>query len=242
MPSVEWNQRVWGEEHGWEHAGDEWRGMADHCGASYPAWKQGLVATFIEPVPTGSRVLEIAPGHGRWSGYLLSRAESLALVDIAQPCLDACRERLDGDPRVSYHLTGGSSLAPLVDQSVDFAWSFDAFVHMDWPIIQGYLYELARVLTPGGTAVIHHAGQADWALSLAPVTRRLGRGGRVLQRWAGQRRLRDSGNRSPVSARLLAQGADQAGLRVLRQTDRWGATGQFTVGKYRDCISVLRRP
>lgn len=242
MPSVEWNRRAWGKQHGWDHRGDEWSGMADHCGQPYQAWKQALVDTFIDPVPAGVRMLEIAPGHGRWTEYLAAKAGSLALVDINQRCLDACRQRFGERNHLTYHLNDGYSLAFLPEDTIDFVWSFDAFVHMDPPIIQGYLAELSRVLAPSGAAVLHHAGQAHWSLALAPVTRRLGRYGAVLQRLAGQHRLRDSGNRSLVSRRQVARWAAATGLVVISQTDRWGEDDQYTVAKYRDCLTVLRRP
>ncbi|HEY7176703.1 MAG TPA: class I SAM-dependent methyltransferase, partial [Micromonosporaceae bacterium] len=93
MPTVEWNKRTWGEEHGWERDGDEWSGMADHCGQPYAEWKQSIADTFMATMPDGARALEIAPGYGRWTGFLVDRASSVALVDLNQNCLDVCRER-----------------------------------------------------------------------------------------------------------------------------------------------------
>lgn len=47
--------------------------------------------------------------------------------------------------------------ARVEDRSVQAVWSFDVFVHVA-PVDQaGYLSEIARVLSPGGVAVIHHA-------------------------------------------------------------------------------------
>jgi 16S rRNA A1518/A1519 N6-dimethyltransferase RsmA/KsgA/DIM1 with predicted DNA glycosylase/AP lyase activity len=50
-------------------------------------------------------VLEIAPGHGRWTEHLLAAAGSVVIVDINQECLDACRSRFGDDPRLRGHLT-----------------------------------------------------------------------------------------------------------------------------------------
>jgi ubiquinone/menaquinone biosynthesis C-methylase UbiE len=241
MPSVEWNRQVWGHKHDWSREGDEWSGMARYCGQPYEDWKRALVETFIAPVPAGSRVLEIAPGHGRWTEYLLRDAARLVLVDINQSCLDSCRYRFAGDDRISYHLTDGCSLAFLPDASVDFAWSFDAFVHMDPEVVQGYLRELGRVLAPGGRAVIHHAGKPAWSLWLAPLTGRAGRPGRVLQRLASQHRLHDDGARSNVSRAMMVHWATRAGLRVRGQVQSWGDAGQHTVAKYRDAITLLEK-
>lgn len=239
MPTVDWNRRVWGEQHTWAEDGDEWSGSAAHSGQPYAEWKAALQATYIDPYVAGARVLEIGPGHGRWSRALAASASRLSLVDINQSCLDFCRDRLAAYDTVDYHLTDGSSLGFIEPASIDFIWSFDSFVHMDGAVIRGYLTEFGRVLAAGGTAVIHHAARPQWAVALAPATRRLGRPGRVLQRLLVLRRLHDDGFRSDVSAAMVARWAECAGLRVRDQRDRWGDTGQYRITKYRDCISVL---
>ncbi len=242
MPSVDWNKETWGERHDWARAGDEWTGMADHCGQPYDAWKQSLVDTFIvDLVPDGAKVVEIAPGHGRWTEHLLARGHVTA-VDINQSCLDVCAQRFAHAGNLTLSLTDGASLPFVADGSVDVVWSFDSFVHMEAEVFRGYLAEFARVLRPGGRAVLHHAGMRPWSLRLVGVTRRLGAPGRVLQRWAGQGRWRDSGRRSAVSAPSVARWAAQAGLVVERQTQSWGSDGQYDVRKYGDWITVARRP
>ncbi len=243
MPSVEWNRAAWSQRHGWEQHGDEWSGMAAACGQPYEQWKAALVETFIVSslTPT-SDVLEIAPGHGRWTEHLLAGAGSVEIVDINQDCLDVCRVRFDDDPRLRGHLTTGSSLEFIATRSIGFVWSFDSFVHMDSDVIKGYLNEFARVIRPGGRAIIHHAGIRPWALPLAPTTRRLGVAGRVVQRLAGQGRLRDSGNRSMVSREQVAGWAGKVGFTVERQTQSWGDQGQYDVRKYGDWITILQKP
>lgn len=242
MPSVEWNRAAWSEQHRWEQQGDEWSGMAAACGQPYAAWKQSLIDTFLDPwVAPQADVLEIAPGHGRWTQHLLPRAATVTIVDINQSCLDACRERFD-DARLRGFLTSGYELPFVESRSIDFAWSFDSFVHMDSDVIKGYLGEIARVLRPGGLAVIHHAGMRPASLRLLPVTRRLGTPGRVVQRLVAQGRWRDSGNRSAVSRDDVARWARQLGLSVQEQTQQWGDDLQHDVKKYGDWVTVLRQP
>jgi ubiquinone/menaquinone biosynthesis C-methylase UbiE len=241
MPSVAWNRRVWGTEHDWAEDGDEWSGMAAYCGQPYSEWKEELVETFMASLPSGRRALEIGPGHGRWTEYLAPEAETVALVDINQSCLDSCRDRFRDCLNVSYHLTDDSCLPFLAESSIDFVWSFDAFVHMEPEVVHGYLAELGRVLAPGGCAVLHHAGRPDWLLRLAPIVRSMGRPGRVLQRLAILHRLHDDGYRSYVSARLVAEWGSAAGLTVVRQTDSWGKDGRHNVRKYRDQITILEK-
>jgi ubiquinone/menaquinone biosynthesis C-methylase UbiE len=242
VPSIEWNKRVWGATYDWPDAGDEWSGMAAYCGQPYEDWKRELIHTFIEPVPVGSRIVEIAPGYGRWTEHLLRRAASLALVDINPACLDHCRERFSGSDALSFHLTDGCSLAFLQTSSTDFVWSFDSFVHMEPEVVEGYIGEIARVLAPRGRAVVHHAGKPEWSLSLAPVTARTGRPGRLLQRLVSQRRVFNDGERSNVSAAKVARWARAAGLEVTAQVDSWGEARQYTVRRWRDRITLLAKP
>jgi SAM-dependent methyltransferase len=242
MPSVAWNRRVWGTEHDWSEDGDEWSGMAAYCGQPYSEWKEELVENFMATLPPASRVLEIGPGHGRWTEYLIPKAETVALVDINQSCLDSCGDRFHDCLNVSYHLTDDSCLKFLADSSIDFVWSFDAFVHMEPEVVRGYVDELGRVLAPRGRAVLHHAGRPDWLLRVSPIVRRTGRPGRVVQRLAILHRLHDDGYRSYVSARLVADWGLAAGLMVRRQTDSWGKDGRYNVRKYRDRITILEKP
>src|SRR4051812_18986478 len=242
MPSVDWNHEVWGSEHQWDSEGDEWSGMAAYCGQPYPEWKASLVETFLLPELTSDRVvLEVAPGHGRWSSLMVDRVRSLTLVDLSQSCIDACKQRFAAAENVTYIVNDGTALSGVADQSVDFIWSFDSFVHMESDVIASYLGEFARVLHPGGKAVVHHASKRPIAVKLAPALRRAGTPGRVAARLIGQSRLRDSGNRSEVSRESFGRDAQAVGLAVLQQTDRWGPDGRCTVGKYRDTITTLVR-
>lgn len=242
MPTVDWNRQAWGQKHTWESRGDEWSGMAAHCGQPYEEWKRSLIATFIDArIGPDADIVEIAPGHGRWTEHLLRRARRLDIVDINQSCLDACAERFAADDRLVCHLTGGSSLSFLDDASTDFIWSFDAFVHMDADVVRSYIAEFARILRPGGQAVIHHANLRPWSLPLVPVTRRLGLPGRVALRLAAQGRLRDNGSRSTITASHVAGWAHDAGLTVQAQTQSWGDREQYNVAKYHDTVSVLSK-
>jgi ubiquinone/menaquinone biosynthesis C-methylase UbiE len=241
MPSIDWNLETWDKAHGWDRDGDEWSNMAAHCKVPYPAWKQQLLDHFLLPYANGADVLEIAPGHGRWSETLVREARTVVLVDLSPSCIAACRERFAGRDNVSFHVNDGRSL-PVADASVDFVWSFDAFVHMDPPVIDGYLQECARVLRPGGHVVIHHADKRRWSLAFVPLTARLGLPGRVAQRLLSQGRLRDSGNRSDVSREHVAEMLAGHGLQLVRQTHEWGESPKCDVSKYRDCITVATRP
>jgi ubiquinone/menaquinone biosynthesis C-methylase UbiE len=242
MPSVEWNLQTWNTNHDWRAQGDEWSGMAEYCGQPYERWKQSLIETFMLPYLGADRdVLEIAPGHGRWSETLIDHARHVTLVDLSPVCIEACRKRFADRKNVGYLVNDGTSVA-LENETIDFAWSFDSFVHMEPPVIDAYIGEFARVLRPGGHLVIHHAARRHWSLPILPVAGRLGMPGRVAARLLSQGRLRDSGRRAAVSAEVVAEIIARHGLELVGQTSSWGPGNQYTVGKYRDTISTATRP
>jgi ubiquinone/menaquinone biosynthesis C-methylase UbiE len=163
-------------------------------------------------------VLEIGPGGGRWSEVLAARASRLVLADVSERPLELCRERFEGDRHIEYVLCTGSDLPGVEDGSIGAVWSFDVFVHVA-PVDQAaYLGEIARVLAPGGTAVVHHADGRNR--------------GRLPSR---------SGWRSPMSRRLFAALAVEHGLRVERQFDSWGPDGRYDLSAFGDAITVCKR-
>jgi len=199
------NRAIW-NTWDWSRRGEEWDDTTEP-----EAWRASLIEHVLLP-QLGDRatVLEIGPGGGRWSHVLQGRADRLVLVDVTERALDLCRERFADATNVEYVQTDGATLPGVADASLDFVWSFDAFVHIAPLDIASYLAEIARVLKPEGRAVIHHAG----------------------------RFRRGPGWRSPMTAALFARLADEQGLRVSRQFDSWG-DGKFGVRTNQDVITVL---
>jgi ubiquinone/menaquinone biosynthesis C-methylase UbiE len=169
-------------------------------------------------IPAGGAALEIGPGAGRWSQALAERAARLVLVDVSERPLELCRERFDGDARVELVLSSGSDLPGVSDGSIDAVWSFDVFVHIAPCDQAAYLREIARVLAPGGVAVVHHSD------------------GRNRGRLPSRR-----GWRSPMSRELFAALSAECGLSVERQFDSWGPDGRYNLSSYADAITVCRR-
>ena len=194
----------------WSSLGEEW--------TASEAWKQGLVEeVLLARMPSGGTVLEIGPGGGRWSVILAERADRLLLVDVSPRVLEVARERIGDGAHVAYVCSAGSDLPGVDDATVDAIWSFDVFVHVA-PVDQaGYLDEMARVLSPGGVALIHHAD---------------GRNRGVLPS--------RSGWRAPMSARLFSRLARKRGFQVEEQLRSWSG-GEHDLSAYGDVISVLRR-
>jgi len=142
------NKRLW-NEHDWSRLGEEWTKDA--------SWKSRVVSELLVPhVREGSTVLEIGPGGGRWTEFLIRRAKRLIVLDVAERALDLCRERFP-DSNLELLLGDGRTIA-LPEASVDAIWSYDVFVHVNPLDARSYFAEFNRILKPGGRAVIHHPG------------------------------------------------------------------------------------
>ena len=126
-----------------------------------------LDRTVIEPyLGTCDVMLEIGPGAGRFTSVLLPRCERLIAVDTSRTMLEMLRRRFAGDERLDARLGDGRGLSDIADESVDAAFSYGVFVHLQhWDIYQ-YLIELRRVLKPGGKAIVQHShtfSELGWA-------------------------------------------------------------------------------
>jgi ubiquinone/menaquinone biosynthesis C-methylase UbiE len=218
LENVRRNLKVWDELHKWEADGDEWRGQAKACNVPYDDWKASVIKHLIEPYAAGRHVLEIAPGHGRWSEHIIPMCRHATLVDLGANCLDTCRRRFANWHNVDYFLTTGTTLPRYLWSRIDFVFSFDSFVHMSEPVIQAYMHEIARVLDSDGVAVLHHADIPD------PTTHN-----------------QDShpGWRSAINRATIAQLAEAAGLTVVDQLRYWDAGRGIGVPRFSDTVSIL---
>lgn len=159
VPSLDQNRAVWGETYDWSQRGDEW--SACWGGVAYQWWTT-LFPRLQGYVPAG-RILEIAPGYGRWTQFLKELCDELIIVDIAENAIAHCRERFAGERHISAYVNDGASLAMAADGSIDLVFSFDSLVHAEAAIMAGYLSELARILAPNGVAFLHHSNLGAYA-------------------------------------------------------------------------------
>lgn len=161
MPGLEDNRRTW-TVYDWKgDGGEEW---SSAWGGSQMLWRVTLFPRLAPFLPAGN-ILEIAPGGGRVTAFLLQACERLDVVDIARSALDACRERFARHDHIHYHLGSGNALDFLPDASIDLAVSWDSLVHAESDIVDGYVLSLSNKLRPGGVAVLHHSNLAAHRLA-----------------------------------------------------------------------------
>jgi len=99
--------------------------------------------------------VEIGPGGGRWTRYLLG-FQTLWAVDFYEDLLHEL-ERTITAPNLRLVHNHGTDFPGV--PSADFVFSFGTFVHLDAPVIADYLANLRGVLKPGGNAILHYADQ-----------------------------------------------------------------------------------
>ena len=138
-----------------------------------------FIGQYITPYVTPNTVaLEIGPGGGRWTRYLLN-AKSIILVDIVPQFFGYLRGRFpEAAHKMRFYESSGSELNGIDAASVDYLLTFDAFVHIEPPGIREYLHEIQRVLKPGAAAIIHYGdiGKAEAQRperNFAPMTAQL---------------------------------------------------------------------
>ncbi len=158
MPSVAENLEKWNATYDWPAAGDEW---SNEFGGTKALWSFILYPRLTQFLPANA-ILEIAPGHGRWTQFLKEKCEFLVGVDLAANCVEQCKKRFATEQHMQFCVNDGTSLAMVADNSIDFAFSFDSLVHAEKDVIKEYLKQLALKLRPGGMGFIHHSNLGSY--------------------------------------------------------------------------------
>ncbi len=158
MPTIQWNKAVWDGVYAWADGGEEW---SDDWGGAYSQWKWCLYPRIQQYMPVKT-VLEIGPGFGRWTEYLLRECDDLFLVDLSESCIEACRDKFNNSKNINYFVNDGYSLDMIEDDSIDLAFSFDSLVHAERDVIEGYLEQISTKLKDNGVGVIHHSNLGEF--------------------------------------------------------------------------------
>ena len=157
--SVEENKKLW-NEWDWSKKGEEWTiDVKGYKGLDPEVWKNNLIKeVMLKYIKKNSNILEIGPGGGRWTEFLIKLAKNLVIADITEKCLEICKERFSSEKNIEYKLIQ-KSLEFLEDNSINYIWSYDVFVHINPTDIEKYIKEFSRILVGGGLAIIHHSGE-----------------------------------------------------------------------------------
>lgn len=214
MATIEENRRHW-QAYDWSRGGEEW---SEAWGGSAAQWWTTIWPRVRAFLPA-ARVLEIAPGFGRFTARLAPHAGRLEVVDLSSRCIEACRERFRDLDHLRFHVNEGRDLSFAEDGSFDFVFSFDSLVHAEREAVGGYVADLARVLRRGGTAFLHHSNVAD-----------------LIEQADGGEVDNPHWRATTVGARWLREEARRHGLRCRSQElVGWGGPTLF------DCLSVISR-
>jgi len=208
-----------------KHLGDEWN-SSEKLGLTVPA---GEIPHYLDRQVFGpflgepEVILEIGAGGGRFTTVLLPRCRRLIATDTSPTMLEILRRRFGHDGKLEVQLLDGRGLGGTPDASVDAVFSYGVFVHLQHWDIFNYIRETARVLKPGGKAVIQHANtfsELGWQLFLRQVQPSLNR---HKHPWSF----------SLMTPEIMREFAVRSGLVVDRLE---------TSVVPRDCIALLQKP
>jgi SAM-dependent methyltransferase len=157
--TVEENRTRW-NACDWSRVSEEWTlHVKKNRGLDPNRWKILMVNEMIlKYITNDSVVVEIGPGSGRWTEILQPICIRLLLLDISEKCLSICKERFNMCGNIEYYLIEGIMLNLIAENSIDFIWSYDTFVHINPADTEKYIKEFKYILKPGGYAIIHHPG------------------------------------------------------------------------------------
>lgn len=230
MQTVQWNRRFWNERYHWADQGDQW---SEPWGGPTRQW-YGTIWPRIRQFFPVARCLEIAPGCGRWTQFLLPLVERLDAVDLSPRCVEACQRRFANQTHFRCHQNDGRSLDAVPDESFDFVFSFDSLVHAEADVLDAYLTQLRRKLVRDGVGFVHHSNIGEFARHFwfrkVPLVRSL------VKRFGLVRETVTHGRAFSMTAPRFAEAAQRNGLRCLSQE-----IINWRCGLLIDCLSVFAR-
>ena len=132
--------------------GLHWGDPEDPENSALRAIRDHWLLPYVDPANTA---LEIGPGGGRWTRYMLG-FRRLYVVDYHAELLAELRRNFPQRHIVEI-LNNGTDFPGVRPSSVDFVFSFGVFVHLDLDLIGAYLVNLREVIHPGTQVVIQYA-------------------------------------------------------------------------------------
>ncbi len=181
MPTADVNSQLWDPQT------DQWSAA---WGGPAAQW-YGMILPRIRTFLPAMTILEIAPGEGRWTRFLIPHCDRLHLANDS------------------------AELADIPDASIDFAFSFESLANAELGVLGDYAAMLATKLRPHGIAFLHHSalGMHQEALEIVSLIPEPMRSELVQPRWL----LRNPTRADGVSPAEFAVLCKEAGLRAITQ-------------------------
>lgn len=156
MPSIELQAKIWDGQHDWTSCGEDWSAP---WGGSEPQWFGSLYPRLHRVLPAGA-ILEIGPGAGRWTKFLLPMCQKYTGVDLSAQCIESCKGFFESSSHARFLKNDGMSLDVVPDNMFDLVFTFDSLVHAETEVMDSYVPQILRKLAPGGVAFVHHSNMA----------------------------------------------------------------------------------
>jgi SAM-dependent methyltransferase len=109
----------------------------------------------IPYVNSEHRGVEIGPGGGRWTRYLLGFAK-LYVVDYHAELLEELKKNFN-KANMTFIRNNGTDFPGIQEESVEYVFSFGTFVHLDEHLIEAYLENMRRILKPNANIVVQYS-------------------------------------------------------------------------------------
>jgi Methyltransferase domain len=100
--------------------------------------------------------LEIGPGGGRWTRFLLG-FRTLTAVDYHPELLDELKRNFGQQRNIRFIRNNGTDFPGLDPHSIDYVYSFGTFVHLDFELIEAYLDSIKTIIKPTANVVIQYS-------------------------------------------------------------------------------------
>lgn len=102
------------------------------------------------------KAVEIGPGGGRWTRYLLG-FETLYVVDYHQELLDELKLNFGRQRNIRFIKNNGTDFPGIDENSIDYLFTFGTFVHLDFDLIEAYLLAIRPIIKPGANVVVQYS-------------------------------------------------------------------------------------
>lgn len=99
--------------------------------------------------------VEIGPGGGRWTRYLLG-FKKLYVVDYHNELLEELKKNFN-ETNIIFIKNNGTDFPYVERDAIDYVFSFGTFVHLDNHIIEAYLNNIKSIVKTGAHIVIQYS-------------------------------------------------------------------------------------